>query len=170
VFSVGFAAILVGAFLLIRYIDNRAQKRVSDVESLKAEVPAFVTKITAGLELRGPDLEPAKVYKPLFPIKLDKTPSIHTGLAEHLDDLITDDLAEVSTLVVVLSNVPDFIMSMVDYDVTIVFVEVASKRVIGRKRFQGPMPASRMSYDAMWKMGDRFWAPIYKYIEGHAGG
>ncbi|MEO8706370.1 MAG: hypothetical protein ABI867_40445, partial [Kofleriaceae bacterium] len=68
---VAIGAIVLAAFLFIRYMDQRAANHAEDVEAIKAKIPAFFAKTVAGLELEGPDLAPERVYHPVLPIRVD---------------------------------------------------------------------------------------------------
>ncbi|MEO8707043.1 MAG: hypothetical protein ABI867_43855, partial [Kofleriaceae bacterium] len=112
-------------------------------------------------------LAPERVYHPVLPIRVDddRAGSLQSNLVHRLPgDLLAGTLEETSTLVLSINNIKN-VIAMVDWDVTIVLVDVGRRRVVGRKRFQGEVPPSRTTYEYMGKMSDRFWGPIADWIE-----
>ncbi|MEO8706371.1 MAG: hypothetical protein ABI867_40450 [Kofleriaceae bacterium] len=107
---------------------------------LDAELPEFLPKVTRGLELHGSVSETPRLRAPVLAVRMDwgiEIPRVDVDLNPRLDaaGLTTTELADVATFVIVY---PSHQRSMRDHDsLTLVFVDVASKRVLSRKHFDG---------------------------------
>jgi hypothetical protein len=167
----GTVVFALGLVLLLRWFAGGGDALREKAE-LERAVPDFYKPLEQRWQLRGPELEAPAIKPRMLAIRVDEetgSGSLHSWLDDELDeDLGARRISEVKTLALVVSNTPFTFMSgggSYTSDVTVAVVDLESSTVIGRKRFQGPPPPSRITHEELLRSNERFWGAVITYLD-----